>query len=187
MPKAGNPKGLTEDHFRYPGMKPQTKETAILMLVDSIEAASRTIDPPEREKFEEMIQRIIFTKLRAGQLDESGLSVADLRTLVSRMSDTLVNMFHHRIRYPWQEQRRGAPPVSTPADPGSSPGGAKSLAPETRDSQAPVISVSPGSVSTLSLVPSLPEPPTCNRSAAPHAAEEELKFTPPSRGTRYQA
>jgi putative nucleotidyltransferase with HDIG domain len=43
---SGNPKGLTEDYFRYPGMKPQTKETAILMLVDSIEAASRTIDPP---------------------------------------------------------------------------------------------------------------------------------------------
>ena len=81
-------------------MKPQTKETAILMLVDSIEAASRTIEPPEREKFEEMIQRIIFTKLRAGQLDESGLSVEDLRTLIARMSDTLVNMFHHRIRTP---------------------------------------------------------------------------------------
>ncbi len=47
----GNPKGLTQEHFRYPGMKPQTKETAILMLVDSIEAASRTIWPPEQKKF----------------------------------------------------------------------------------------------------------------------------------------
>jgi cyclic-di-AMP phosphodiesterase PgpH len=81
----GNPKGLSEAHFRYPGMKPQTKETAILMLVDSIEAASRTIDPPEREKFEVMIARIIFTKLKSGQLDESGLTMADLRTLIKRM------------------------------------------------------------------------------------------------------
>ncbi len=55
----GNPKDLTQEHFRYPGMKPQTKETAILMLVDSIEAASRTIWPPEHKKFEEMIQRVI--------------------------------------------------------------------------------------------------------------------------------
>lgn len=110
----GNPKGLGEDHFRYPGMKPQTKETAILMLVDSIEAASRTIVPPERTKFEEMIQRIIFTKLKAGQLDESGLSIEDLRTLVVRMSDTLVNMYHHRIRYPWQEQARPASHYTTP-------------------------------------------------------------------------
>ena len=101
----GNPKHLRESHFRYPGMKPQTKETAILMLVDSIEAASRTIDPPDREKFETMIQRIIFTKLRGGQLDDSGLTVQDLRTLVVRMSETLVNMHHHRIKYQWQAQQ----------------------------------------------------------------------------------
>jgi putative nucleotidyltransferase with HDIG domain len=100
----GNPKKLAEDFFRYPGMKPQTKETAILMLVDSIEAASRTIQPPERSKFEEMIQRVIFTKLKSGQLDESGLTLEDMRILVSKMTDTLVNMFHGRIKYPWQEK-----------------------------------------------------------------------------------
>ena len=101
----GNPKNLTEDDFRYPGMRPQTKETAILMLVDSIEAASRTIDPPDREAFEIMIQRIVFTKLKSGQLDESGLTVEDLRTLINRMADTLVNMHHHRIKYQWQAKQ----------------------------------------------------------------------------------
>lgn len=101
----GNPKGLAEAHFRYPGMRPQTKETAILMLVDSIEAASRTIDPPDREKFEVMIARIIFTKLKSGQLDESGLTMSDLRTLIKRMADMLVNMHHHRIKYQWQAQQ----------------------------------------------------------------------------------
>jgi cyclic-di-AMP phosphodiesterase PgpH len=100
----GNPKGLTEDAFRYPGMKPRTRETAILMLVDSIEAASRTIDPPERKKFEEMIQRVIFTKLKSGQLDECGLEAPHLRQLVIRMADTLVNMYHSRIKYPWQKE-----------------------------------------------------------------------------------
>lgn len=110
----GNPKGLTEEHFRYPGMRPQTKETAILMLVDSIEAASRTIDPPEREKFEAMIQRILFTKLRSGQLDDSGLSVGDLRVLVNRMADTLVSARHARIKYPWQKQPDPPPPRPTP-------------------------------------------------------------------------
>jgi putative nucleotidyltransferase with HDIG domain len=100
----GNPKGLTQEHFRYPGMKPQTKETAILMLVDSIEAASRTIFPPELKKFEEMIQRVIFTKLSAGQLDESGLMLEDLRIITSRMASTLVNMYHGRIKYPWQKE-----------------------------------------------------------------------------------
>lgn len=99
----GNPKGLTKEYFRYPGMKPQTKETAILMLVDSIEAASRTIWPPEHAKFEEMIQRVVFQKLSAGQLDESGLSLEDLRVMTSRMAATLVNMYHGRIKYPWQQ------------------------------------------------------------------------------------
>jgi putative nucleotidyltransferase with HDIG domain len=99
-----NPKNLTEDFFRYPGMKPQTKETAILMLVDSIEAASRTIQPPERAKFEEMIQRVVFTKLRAGQTDESGLTLEDVRVICLKMADTLVNMFHGRIKYPWQKE-----------------------------------------------------------------------------------
>ena len=106
----GNPKRLGEDHFRYPGMKPQTKETAILMLVDSIEAASRTIMPPEHKKFEEMIQRVIFTKLQAGQLDESGLTIEDLRVMTSRMASTLVNMYHGRVKYPWQRESATATP-----------------------------------------------------------------------------
>jgi putative nucleotidyltransferase with HDIG domain len=101
----GNPKNLDESYFRYPGMKPQTKETAILMLVDSIEAASRTVDRPDREQFELMIQRILFTKLKQGQLDESGLDMADLRTISNRMAETLVNMHHHRIKYQWQARR----------------------------------------------------------------------------------
>jgi hypothetical protein len=102
--EAGNPKGLTQEHFRYPGMKPQTKETAILMLVDSIEAASRTIFPPELKKFEEMIQRVVFTKLSGGQLDESGLALEDLRIITARTASTLVNMYHGRIKYPWQRE-----------------------------------------------------------------------------------
>ncbi len=103
----GNPKGLTQEHFRYPGMKPQTKETAILMLVDSIEAASRTIWPPELKKFEEMIQRVVFTKMSGGQLDDSGLTLSDLRILSGRMASTLVNMYHGRIKYPWQQAGQG--------------------------------------------------------------------------------
>jgi cyclic-di-AMP phosphodiesterase PgpH len=103
-----NPKNLTEDFFRYPGMKPQTKETAILMVVDSIEAASRTIIPPDRAKFDEMVQRILFTKLKSGQMDDSGLTLEDLRTIAAKMTDTLVNMYHGRIKYPWQREEEPA-------------------------------------------------------------------------------
>jgi putative nucleotidyltransferase with HDIG domain len=98
---------LGEDHFRYPGMKPMSKETAILMLVDSIEAASRTIDPPGHEAFEEMIRRVVFMKLKSGQLDDSGLTLVDLKTMTERMAHTLVNMYHGRIKYPWQKKKDG--------------------------------------------------------------------------------
>ncbi|MFK7992022.1 MAG: HDIG domain-containing metalloprotein [Sandaracinaceae bacterium] len=103
----GNPRERDENFFRYPGMRPRTKETAILMLVDSIEAASRTIDPPERSKFEEMVQRIIFVKLRQGQLDESGLTLQELRTISNQVVDSLCSSFHSRIKYPWQEKKDG--------------------------------------------------------------------------------
>ncbi|MBN2196806.1 MAG: HDIG domain-containing protein [Polyangiaceae bacterium] len=101
----GNPKGLVPADFTYPGMKPQTKEAAILMLVDSIEAASRTVDRPTQAQFSQMIERIVFTKLEQGQLDECGLDLTELRIVTTRMTETLVNMYHHRIKYQWQVQR----------------------------------------------------------------------------------
>ncbi len=116
----GNLGNLTKDDFRYPGMKPQTKETAILMLVDSIEAASRTIDEPDRGQFENMIQRIVFSKLGSGQLDDCPLNMKELNTIVSRMAETLVNMHHHRIKYPWQVKQAaqfGVPPQAITAPP----------------------------------------------------------------------
>jgi putative nucleotidyltransferase with HDIG domain len=189
---AGNPRGLTEDHFRYPGMKPQTKETAILMLVDSIEAASRTIDPPERDKFEEMIQRILFTKLRAGQIDESGLTIADLRTLVVRMSDTLVNMFHHRIRYPWQDQRRVVTHFTTPRPgsvsalslrPGSQTNEA-ALRPGSQTNEAPMSEPPPAISITSSPVSLIPSAASLGPPASPASssvvAPTTVSSVPPS-------
>jgi putative nucleotidyltransferase with HDIG domain len=135
----GNPKGLSENFFRYPGMRPRTKETAILMLVDAIEAASRTIDPPEREKFEEMVNRIIFVKLRQGQIDESGLTLEDVRVMSKKLVDTLVKANHHRIRYPWQEARdRGETPLPVPEGDASDEEVARAVveALETKNDQA---------------------------------------------------
>ncbi|MEY4576673.1 MAG: hypothetical protein RL701_1376 [Pseudomonadota bacterium] len=118
----GNPKGLTEDAFRYPGMRPRTRETAILMLVDSIEAGARTVDPPTRDKFLEMVQRVIFVKMQQGQLDESGLSVSDIRTLALHITDALVSAYHKRVRYPWQDAvDRGDAPLPVPTNPEGDP------------------------------------------------------------------
>lgn len=96
---------VKEADFRYPGMKPTTRETAILMVVDSIEAASRTLDNPDRACLEQMVRRIVFTKLASEQLDESGLTMKELRVVCARVVETLVHMNHHRIKYPWQMER----------------------------------------------------------------------------------
>jgi hypothetical protein len=103
--EAGNPKGLSDAAFRYPGMRPRTKETAILMLIDAIEATARTVDGPTREKFEAVVQRVMNVKLRQGQLDECGLTIQDLRVLQSTLTDTLCNAYHNRIKYPWQDKQ----------------------------------------------------------------------------------
>ena len=113
--EAGNPKGLSDAAFRYPGMRPRTKETAILMLIDAIEAAARTVDDPTREKFEAVVQRVTNVKLRQGQLDECGLTMEDLRVLQGTLTDTLCNVYHNRIKYPWQDKEdEGQAPLPVP-------------------------------------------------------------------------
>jgi putative nucleotidyltransferase with HDIG domain len=132
-PRAEGEPQLDERHFRYPGMKPLSKETAILMLVDAIEAASRTIQPPNLEKFEEMIQRVVFHKLKQGQLDDSGLTLTDVRMLAKRMASTLVNMYHGRIKYPWQHAKEAeARAASEGAKPAEPPSAAAEAAPGPR-------------------------------------------------------
>jgi putative nucleotidyltransferase with HDIG domain len=103
----GNPDNLAEKDFSYPGHKPSTRETGILMVVDAIEAAARTVDVPEKAKFQTLVQQIIFSKLSQGQLDETGLTVADLKIISNTIVDTLVNMYHARIKYPWQTTDTG--------------------------------------------------------------------------------
>ncbi|MBN2719031.1 MAG: HDIG domain-containing protein [Deltaproteobacteria bacterium] len=102
--KNGNPEKLTEAEFSYPGNKPTTRETAVLMIVDAMEAAARTVEKPDKAKFETLLQRIVFGKLAQGQFDESGLTMHDLRNIINTIIDTLVGMYHARIKYPWQEE-----------------------------------------------------------------------------------
>jgi putative nucleotidyltransferase with HDIG domain len=104
----GNPKRLSEKQFRYPGLPPQTKETAILAICDAVEAASRTLKSPSERDLTNLVQRIVFGKLRLGQLDQSGLTSADLKALCNSLVDTLKNSFHVRIEYPWQKEERAA-------------------------------------------------------------------------------
>lgn len=125
---AGSDEELDDSGFRYPGTEPLTKETAILMLVDAIEAASRTVAPPDREHFRNMIRQVVFDKMADGQLDDCGLAIRDLRLMTERLTSTLVNMYHGRIKYPWQ-----APTERPQAAPGSpAPPTAQTVPPSPR-------------------------------------------------------
>ena len=68
----------SEDEFRYPGPKPQSKETAIVMLADSTEAASRTLDNPTSARIRNLIQKLINEKFSSGELTHCALTLKDL-------------------------------------------------------------------------------------------------------------
>jgi hypothetical protein len=93
---------VREESFRYGGPIPQFKECGILMLADSIESASRSMEKPTVQKIEQMINGIIDQRIMDHQLDDSGLSLTELRIMAASFRTTLTNMLHSRIAYPKQ-------------------------------------------------------------------------------------
>jgi cyclic-di-AMP phosphodiesterase PgpH len=91
---------MLEQQFRYDGTKPQSKEAALLMLADAVEAASRSLEKPTPSRIEDMVERIIADKLSDGQLDESDLTFRDISSIRDSFVRTLTSMMHARIEYP---------------------------------------------------------------------------------------
>ena len=88
------------DDFRYPGPIPQSKETALLMLADGVEARARADKPTNREELEKIIHGVIDFCLKEGQLEDTELTMKDLNIIVNSFSNTLINTYHPRIKYP---------------------------------------------------------------------------------------
>jgi len=91
---------VNEEDFRYPGPRPQTKETAIVMLADSCEAAVRAERPASLEEIEELVQKVISNKVLEGQLDECDLTLHDLDQIKDAFVSILQGIFHPRVKYP---------------------------------------------------------------------------------------
>lgn len=99
--KMKDSEAVSEDRFRYPGPKPQTKEAAIVMLADSVEAAARTLKQYTHSKVEVLVQKIIEHKLNdENQLDESDLTLKDIEKIEQIFVRTITSMYHGRIDYP---------------------------------------------------------------------------------------
>ncbi len=91
---------IKSEDFRYPGPKPQTREAAIFMLADGVEAAARTIDDPTPTRLREMIRKITNAVVVEGELDSCDLTFADLERIQAAFLRCLVGMYHHRVDYP---------------------------------------------------------------------------------------
>lgn len=92
--------GLDALNFRYPGPKPQSKETAVLMLADAVESASRTLTDPSQGAVRDLIDRLFEERLQDGQLAESPLNFKDLDTIANTFERVLMATMHRRVSYP---------------------------------------------------------------------------------------
>ncbi len=97
---------VNESDFRYPGPKPQSKETAIVMLADTVEAATRTLENPTPSKLRAFVEKLVQDKIQEGQLDESDLTLNDIKKIVDAFMTVLQGVFQHRIEYPDQEKEK---------------------------------------------------------------------------------
>ncbi len=115
--------GVDERDYRYPGPKPQSKETAIVMLADSVEATSRSLSEPTPSRIKGVVKRIIDQRAADGQLDECNLTLQELALVRDAFVPVLVGLFHGRIQYQWQEKDRafGGHPSPGPVERESRP------------------------------------------------------------------
>jgi hypothetical protein len=96
----GEQSQISEQDYRYPGPKPQTKEAGLVLLADAVEAASRTLVDPTPARIQGLVQKIINGSFSDGQLDECELTLKDLH-LIARSFNTILHGIHHRrIAYP---------------------------------------------------------------------------------------
>jgi cyclic-di-AMP phosphodiesterase PgpH len=91
---------VNEEDYRYPGPKPQTKESAIVGIADSVEAAVRSLNQPTPETIESLVKKIVSDRLQDGQLNECELTLKELETVTHSFCETLKGIFHSRIEYP---------------------------------------------------------------------------------------
>lgn len=92
--------GAMESRFRYPGEKPQSKEAALVMMADAVEAAAKALEKPTPVRLEQLIRSLITERLQDGQLSESNMTMGDLDTMSKTFVRILSSMYHERVEYP---------------------------------------------------------------------------------------
>ncbi|MEO5986402.1 MAG: HDIG domain-containing metalloprotein, partial [Candidatus Limnocylindria bacterium] len=91
---------VNEGTYRYPGPKPQTREAAIIMLADGVEASVRSLDSKDEESIRGMVDRIVDARVEDGQLDDAELTLKNITQIKDAFVGQLLGMYHARIKYP---------------------------------------------------------------------------------------
>lgn len=91
---------LAMDKFTYPGPKPFSKETAVLMMADTVEAASRSITNPDHDKLDDLVEKLIDAQIANGQFENAPITLREIRTVKKIFKKMLMNIYHVRIKYP---------------------------------------------------------------------------------------
>jgi putative nucleotidyltransferase with HDIG domain len=91
---------VNESVFRYPGPKPQSREAAILMLADGVEASVRSLDDKDPDSIRAMVDRIVDARVEDGQLDDAELTLKNIAQIKGAFVEQLLGMYHSRIKYP---------------------------------------------------------------------------------------
>ena len=94
---------VQEEEFRYSGPRPQTKESAVILLADSIEAAVRSLDVKDPIKVEEMVRRIVNAKIADNQLSDANITFKEIEIIINSFLKTFGAIYHERIKYPGQK------------------------------------------------------------------------------------
>ena len=89
-----------ESDYRYPGPKPRSRETAIVMLADTVEGTTRSLKEPTAVRIKAVVQEMVMKRLLDGQLDDSGLTLSELHKIEETLTKSLVSVYHNRIPYP---------------------------------------------------------------------------------------
>jgi len=97
---------VNEENFAYPGPLPHSREAAVVMLIDGIEAASRSLNDKTVDNLSELVDRMIDQKVKDRQLDNSELTFHDIKQIKEVLLKKLVNMYHVRIEYPQEKEQK---------------------------------------------------------------------------------
>ncbi len=103
----GQPNPL-ETSFRYPGPKPQTRESGIVLLADAVESSSRALASPTPGSLRKLVHDLLMKRLLDGQFEESGLTLTELHVIEESLAKGLIALYHSRIKYPEASARKAS-------------------------------------------------------------------------------